>query len=328
MASTETPLNSPREIDLERKPSSQALVYIITISLFLAAITVISLYIDLHRTGHQYEELATGIGRSIFQELVVVRRWNARHGGVYVPVTKDFQPNPYLEDVSRDITTTQGMHLTKITPEHMTRLISELLNQDKGIKVHITSLKLIDPANQADPWEEDALKKFEEGSYENFGIVGAGESAEFRYIAPLKTEAPCLTCHAKQGYRVGDTRGGISVSFSYVPFQKAANQTRKQIYSDHILFFVIGLMITLLLGKKLMVKISDLQEALLRIKRLEGFLPICSHCKKIRIEGGDAKEQKSWVPFEKYIQDRTDAEFSHGLCPECLKKFYDFEYNK
>lgn len=43
---------------------------------------------------------------------------------------------------------------------------------------------------------------------------------------------------------------------------------------------------------------------------------------------GDAKEQTSWIPVETYIQDRTDAEFSHGFCPDCLKKLYHFEYDK
>ena len=41
----------------------------------------------------------------------------------------------------------------------------------------------------------------------------------------------------------------------------------------------------------------------------------------------DHKEQRSWIPVETYIQDRTDAEFSHGLCPECLKKLYGFKYD-
>ncbi len=313
---------------MKRKASSQALTYLMIISLSLLAITAASLYIELGRTRQQYEDLATVIGRSIFQELIVVRRWNAQHGGVYVPVTREFQPNPYLEDVSRDVTTTEGAKLTKITPEHMTKLISELLNQDKGIKTHITSLKPIDPANQADPWEESALKKFEKGSHEEFGIARSRESSEFRYMAPLKTEETCLKCHEKQGYKVGDVRGGITVHFSYLPFEKAISESEKRIYFEHIFFAIIGLTIILLLGKKLMARISDLQEALLRIKRLEGFLPVCSNCKKIRVEGGDAKEQGSWIPFERYIGDRTDAEFSHGLCPECMKKLYDFEYEK
>ena len=315
---------------MRQKASSRYSAYLVIIGLSFIVITALSLYIALGRNRQQYEDLAKVIGRAVFQELIVVRRWNAQHGGVYVPVTKEFQPNPYLEDPTRDVTTTQGMKLTKVNPEHMTRLISELLVQDKDIRVdiHMTSLKLINPANQADSWEIHALNEFEKGSGEAFAIVDSDQSADFRYMAPLKTEESCLKCHAKQGYSLGDIRGGISVHFSYGPFQKAESERKKHLYYEHIFFAIIGLSIIFLLGKKLTARISDLQKALLRIRRLEGFLPICSSCKKIRVEGGDAKEQESWVPFERYIQDRTDAEFSHGLCPECLKKLYNFEYEK
>jgi len=52
-----------------------------------------------------------------------------------------------------------------------------------------------------------------------------------------------------------------------------------------------------------------------RIKYLEGLLPVCSFCKKIRVG-------KEWVPIEKYIHEHSEADFSHGLCPECAEKYY------
>ncbi len=62
--------------------------------------------------------------------------------------------------------------------------------------------------------------------------------------------------------------------------------------------------------------ISELREALREIKELRGILPICSHCKKIRDDAG------YWRQVENYIQDRTDAQFTHSICPDCLKKYY------
>ena len=53
-----------------------------------------------------------------------------------------------------------------------------------------------------------------------------------------------------------------------------------------------------------------------RIKHLEGILPVCSSCKKIRDKDGN------WHSMESYIHERSDAEFSHGLCPECVKQLY------
>jgi len=144
----------------------------------------------------------------------------------------------------------------------------------------------------------------------------------------LKTETTCLTCHAEQGYKVGDVRGGLTVSFPYLPFQKATNAARLRIYSFHVLFFIIATAIVFTLGKKLIKRIEELQKALRHIKTLEGLLPICAHCKSIRKEGGDPKDQEAWVPVEVYIQNRTDAEFSHGICPACMKQHFQVEFEK
>ena len=62
--------------------------------------------------------------------------------------------------------------------------------------------------------------------------------------------------------------------------------------------------------------IEDLQKTLSEVKTLRGFLPICSNCKKIRDDKG------YWNQIESYIRDRSEAEFSHGICPECAKKLY------
>ena len=62
--------------------------------------------------------------------------------------------------------------------------------------------------------------------------------------------------------------------------------------------------------------ITELREAFKEIKELRGFLPICVNCKKIRDDEG------YWQQVEKYIMDRTHAQFSHGICPDCMKKLY------
>lgn len=62
--------------------------------------------------------------------------------------------------------------------------------------------------------------------------------------------------------------------------------------------------------------IYDLKKALSEVKTLQGILPICSHCKKIRDDKG------YWNQVEAYIHAHSDAQFSHGICPECMKKHY------
>lgn len=62
--------------------------------------------------------------------------------------------------------------------------------------------------------------------------------------------------------------------------------------------------------------ISELEKAMTEIKTLRGFIPICSSCKKIR------DDQGFWQAVEVYIKARTDAQFSHSICPECARKLY------
>lgn len=67
---------------------------------------------------------------------------------------------------------------------------------------------------------------------------------------------------------------------------------------------------------------TELKIALDHIKQLQGMLPICSICKKIRDDKG------YWNQIESYISEHSEAKFSHGLCPECVKKFYPDYYSE
>jgi two-component system cell cycle sensor histidine kinase/response regulator CckA len=62
--------------------------------------------------------------------------------------------------------------------------------------------------------------------------------------------------------------------------------------------------------------IEELKEALKRVKTLNGLLPICASCKKIRNDGG------YWEQVESYIRSRSNAEFTHGICPDCVRSLY------
>jgi hypothetical protein len=62
--------------------------------------------------------------------------------------------------------------------------------------------------------------------------------------------------------------------------------------------------------------IVELQKTLSEVKTLQGFLPICSHCKKIRDDKG------YWNQIESYLGKHSDAEFSHSICQECAEKYY------
>lgn len=381
-------------------------------------------------------QLAFTTANAFFQQIVISRHWNASHSGVYVPVTPETPPNPYLPAQIRELTTDDGMKLARINPAYMTRQIAELAaKKEGGIHFHITSLKPINPANKATAWEEKWLQSFEQGVKEQGDFFEDGQTTWFRYMAPLTTGPECLRCHAQQGYKVGDIRGGISVSLPYpshphnfiivvngllavtgaifififgtlyerkrrlfdatfnspIPTcvtdknhtilmanesywnefgalpdhqnsikchehrQGKACHTENcpltQIISgavkyvcepckerpDGTLQHFIVTAKPLLDGKgqvfgvvesfqditerKLLEAekerlIDELKKSLEQVQLLSGLIPICASCKKIR------DDQGFWSQVETYIGKHSEAKFSHGICPDCIRKLY------
>jgi two-component system NtrC family sensor kinase len=302
-------------------PVTRTRNYFIVLFVLFALLTGLSLYQEIRNIRQDRFRLAASTGRALFHTIVATRSWNASHGGVYVPVTEATQPNPYLDVPDRDIRTTGGMKLTKINPAYMTRLVSDVLNRE-GFVVHITNLKTLRPGNEPSDWERAALEKFAKGATMERAVIGPRGSRVFRYMEPLKAEAACLDCHGKQGYRVGDNLGGISVAFSFAPYEESSAAAVRKAVLTHIFFSGIVLAVLFFFGRRIVELVRSLQEARGEIRTLEGILPICSHCKKIRKEGADPADPSGWVPVDAYISDRSDATFTHGICPDCLRKHY------
>ena len=201
---------------------------------FLSALFFVALgAYEWQRVGGSIEVMARERGRVLFSLIELTREWNASHGGVYVPVSETTQPNPYLDHPKRDQQTTDGRQLTMVNPAFMTRQLSELAEKNTGVRFHITSLKPIRPANEADPWEMESLRLFEDGKekeridfFAQFAFSGNMRPAH-RYMAPLHVKAPCLKCHETQGYKVGDIRGGISVTMPAEDLLAVGEQRRK-----------------------------------------------------------------------------------------------------
>ncbi len=201
-----------------------------------------SLIWNIRTVDKNMVETVKSIGRSFFNEIETTRLWNARHGGVYVPITENTQPNPYLEDPNRDVTTTEGLQLTKINPAFMTRQIAEIAKVESNIQYHITSLKPIRPANKPDGWETETLKGFEAGNKELFEL-SRGKMV-YRYMAPLSVKKACLQCHAKQGYQLGDIRGGISLTIPARRYVDTAQALKNFLIIIHAIALVLGIGVT------------------------------------------------------------------------------------
>ena len=201
--------------------------------------------------------------RSHFHNIVLTRRWNAHYGGVYVEKGDGVRSNPYLENP--DITTVEGKTYTKKNPALMTREIS-LYAQEAGVCMfHITSLKPLNPSNAPDDFETKALRSFEGGETEAHLRETQDDRAYFRYMAPLTTEQNCLQCHARQGYKVGDIRGGISVRIDITDTMRALRANTYAIIGLGISTVVVLLAMIYFFILRLMKRLADAHKTIQRM---------------------------------------------------------------
>ena len=94
----------------------------------------------------------------------------------------------------------------------------------------------------------------------------------------------------------------------------AGGELWKVLFNRSLALFAIWTTAILSVQRETMQK--EREKALLTVKILSGLLPICASCKKIRDDKG------YWNQIESYIKDHSEAEFSHGICPDCAKKLY------
>lgn len=190
-------------------------------------------------------ELAQKEATTIFNKDKAFRLWGTKHGGVYVPVTQETSPNPALSHIpERDIVTASGKRLTLLSPAYMMRQIMEQYEELYEVKGHITSLKFLNEINEPDEWEKRALARFEQGEKEVFEVAKGDDGESWlRLMRPMITNVSCLKCHAAQGYKIDDVRGGIGVSFSMAPYEALEVKALRVIYLSHILFWLLGLLV-------------------------------------------------------------------------------------
>lgn len=229
--------------------------------LTLAVLLIFSALASISSVRKHNHEIALEGARNIARIIVLTRQWNAEHGGVYVPSTEASPPNPYLDAKRREVTTEDGRKLALINPAYMTRQLAELAERSGSLHIHITSLRPIRPENRANDWETKALQQFENGTREWFGEESREGMPVLRYMMPLIVNQNCMSCHADQGYKIGDVRGGIAVTLNYAPIAAALKREMIRIALTHLAFFVVGALALYLLLETLHQRWSALEVA-------------------------------------------------------------------
>ncbi|MDA3786395.1 MAG: ATP-binding protein, partial [Deltaproteobacteria bacterium] len=191
-------------------------------------------------------ELARKEALTVFDKDQAFRHWATSHGRVYVPLTKDTQPNPALSHLpERDIITQRGVRFTMLDPATMMRQIMDKYEELYGVKCQITTLDLlaVDKDNGPVEWAQRALEKFEQGVPEHVEVIDEGGHSWLRLIRPLAMEESCLKCHAAQGEALGEALCAVEVAVSLTPYRAMESRSLWVIYLTHGLFWLFGLLV-------------------------------------------------------------------------------------
>ncbi len=287
-----------------------------------------SLAWNLVQNAQDTQARAVETARALLEKDLLYREWSILFGGVYVPKTSppgELAPSQEQETAA---VTRGGEELVLLNPALISRQIFRLQDQQMGIKGHLTSLTPIHPANGPDPWERQGLVSFEAGAKEASVTETRHSQRYFRLMQPLVTYPACLRCHEEQGRKPGTIRGGISLTVPMKPFETAGENHR--LILAHACLWLAGIGGLILGAEKVREHdqsrrsaeaqreqlIGEMREALANVRTLRGLIPICASCKRIR------NDQGYWTRLETYLKEHSDAEFSHGLCLDCVRKLY------
>ena len=259
-----------RSPDVPNRNKMSVSVYLVLLVVFWTLAVAAALTFNVQQTFERVEDYARIQARTAFEKDIVYRRWNSGLGGVYVPVTEKTPPNPQLaNDPTRDIMGPNNKPLTKVNPAYMTRLVHELGELASGVRGHITSTLPIRGDNTPDPWEANALRRLEAENRREISEVQVLDGKEFmRFISPLTTEKSCLTCHAFQGYKEGDQRGGISVSVPMAPLLAGAHVAIIRLALSHVGIWFMGVVVFIFGASRLKRHMRERDEAEEQLRQL------------------------------------------------------------
>lgn len=209
-----------------------------------SALVVIAAFFYHHEHSQEVIELAKNTARTALNKDLASREWVISHGGVYVPIDEKTPPSPWLSHVpERDIKTPTEKALTLMNSSYVLRQMMENYGTLYGEKTRISSLKPLNPANKSDLWEEKALQFLKINSSKSYfyELHQSNNGQYIRMMIPMYVEKSCLKCHNPSENKIGDIRGGISIS---VPLKAFIDMTQQSLTNAYVWLCLIWLLVS------------------------------------------------------------------------------------
>jgi len=237
-------------------------IFLLTRALYIGwSLLLLSiLAIIIERTYSYAQYIATQNAKTSVNKDLAYRTWVASHGGVYVPVDENTLPSPYLAHIKDRDFTAIGKKFTLMNPAYTLSQMMKTYTKLYGVKTHITSKKLLNPNNKPDEWETLALNKIEQTRQQYIELSDIDDNSYLRLMNPLVTKKACLKCHAFQGYKIGDIRGGVSVAIPMKPLYKDALNSSLLVYGLFFIIWFIGIISIAFLTKKIYIYLDEKEE--------------------------------------------------------------------
>ena len=263
------------------------------------------LFLGFIASERNVKNLATIEATTLLDKDEAFRLWSTSHGGFYVPIDERTSSSPFLDHIpERDIVTDSGKKLTLMNSEYAIRQMNEDFTEFYGITGHLTSLNALRPENAPDKWEEQALEAFEDGATEMIEFIDFEGQPILRQMRPLITKQGCLKCHAHQGYKVGDIRGGVSVTVPLTKYLSAKQHSQNTYIFSFAVLWLLG-SLTISLGSRNISKNARKREfAQKKLSELYSQLDV-----KVKERTNDLNETNK--DLQKQIIARSEAEESN-----------------
>jgi PAS domain S-box-containing protein len=228
-------------VSYKKQQSTRVGFYSVVLGICWTCTVIVSLGWSFHLQKQEAREIALNVARAYIQSDNSYRRWNALQGGIYIPADNKQKHKLPADVPEQEIITSSGKRLILAAHVQVMEEVYEITGQNYMARGELKSLNPISMRGKADEWQTAALKALERGEKEFGEVTTMNGEKHFSLMQPFVIEKFCLKCHANDGYKVGDVRGGITICIPLSKFGIENQQQLQMLKWGHLLWWFLGI---------------------------------------------------------------------------------------